>query len=213
MSKIKIFTNRWARAFGLALVLSALVLQPVSADVAPPEPPPGVIISPGQEQTQVRMVSELVTLTVLEASSQARGEAKTEATFLMRNLGTADEQLDVRFPLVFGESAYYREQFPEIQNIRVTVDGKSVATTRQLLDTEFGADLPWAVFPVNPLPPDWYGIPAAGGRSPCRRTGNYRREAASSGGFFAGMRRAVVRLLRWNRTAGCRASAFPAGGG
>ncbi len=149
MSKNKIFTNLWARSIFLALVISLLVLQPVFADVAPPEPPPGVIISPGQVQTQVRMVSELVTLTILEKPSQAKGEAQTEATFLMRNLGAADEQMDVRFPLVFGESAYYREQFPEIENIRVTVDGKSVATTRQMLDTEFGANLPWAVFPVK----------------------------------------------------------------
>lgn len=139
----------WARALLLALAFSLLAPLPARADVAPPEAPPGAGIAPGQELTQVRMVSERVTLTILPNREGEMPKARTEATFQMRNLGAVEEKMDARFPLVFGESIYYSEMFPEISDIQVKVDGKVVATRRQMggyLDSE--TKIPWAVFPV-----------------------------------------------------------------
>lgn len=139
----------WARALLLALAFSLLAPLPARADVAPPEAPPGAGIAPGQELTQVRMVSERVTLTILPNREGQMPKARTEAVFQMRNLGAVEEKMDVRFPLVFGESVYYSEMFPEISDIQVKVEGKTVATQRQVggyLDSE--TKIPWAVFPV-----------------------------------------------------------------
>lgn len=138
-----------ARALFLALAFSLLAPLPARADVAPPEAPPGAGISPGQEFTQVRMVSERVTLTIQPNLEGYTPKARTEAVFQMRNLGAVEEKMDVRFPLVFGEAVYYSDMFPEISDIQVKVDGKTVATRRQMggyLDSE--TQIPWAVFPV-----------------------------------------------------------------
>lgn len=148
----------YAICFGVRALLLALMfflLAPLSAraDVAPPEAPPGAGIAPGQEFTQVRMVSERVTLTIQPNREGYTPKARTEAVFQMRNLGAVEEKMDVRFPLVFGESVYYSDMFPEISDIQVEVDGKTVATRRQMggyLDSE--TKIPWAVFPVT-FPP------------------------------------------------------------
>lgn len=149
MKRPVLLANFWARALFLALAFSLLAPLPARADIAPPQAPPGAGIAPGEELTQVRMVSERVTLTILPNREGEMPKARTEAVFQMRNLGAVEEKMDARFPLVFGESIYYSEMFPEISDIQVKVDGKVVATRRQMggyLDSE--TKIPWAVFPV-----------------------------------------------------------------
>jgi hypothetical protein len=141
----------------LFLLAAAWPLSRARADVAPPEQPPGSNPFPGNENTQVRMVAETVTLVVLPVpSSGSIGQAKTEAVFIMHNLGTVEERMDVRFPLSFwdGRSDGFFN-YPEIQDFRVSVDGRSLATTRITSPNSFqpgGPEVPWATFPVS-FPP------------------------------------------------------------
>ena len=147
---------RWARVIILAFFISGLVFTPVRADVAPPESPPGTNIVPGNNSTQVRMLAERVTMTVISRPlDKVLGQAKTEAAFLMRNMGTAAENIEVRFPLTFfdGRSDGFGG-FPEIADIQITVNGKPVST-RRIISNFFGSDgkiydpSPWAAFNVN----------------------------------------------------------------
>lgn len=147
-------------AFTLILV-SAFPPKAVHADVAPPEAPPGTNLIPGNETTQVRMMAETVTLTITKDPSDVKGAiAKTEAVFTMRNLGTAEEKMQVRFPLSFfnGNSDGFGN-FPEIASIAVKIDGKTIPTKREVqpfFDSEYSYqerdELPWAVFDVS-FPP------------------------------------------------------------
>src|SRR5690349_13754199 len=113
----------WARIFILALFACIALPIPARADVAPPEQPPGASIVPGVEFTQVRMLAESVYLTVLSTPlPQYLGQAKTEAIFLMRNLGTAQERMQVRFPLTFwNNSSDGFGRYPEIRDIQILV--------------------------------------------------------------------------------------------
>ncbi len=150
----------WTRIF--MLVLFASLLTPISAraDVAPPEQPPGTNIVPGSESTQVRMVAETVTLRVLSSPSvNYPGQAKTEAVFMMRNLGQAEEKMEVRFPLTFfNNQSDGFGNFPEIPDIQILVNGKAVSTHRIEADfTNPGGGItfsraPWAAFNVS-FPP------------------------------------------------------------
>ncbi len=143
------------------LLISAFPPKAAHADVAPPEAPPGTTLIPGNETTQVRMAAETVTLTISKDPSDSQEAiAKTEAVFTMRNLGTAEEDMQVRFPLSFfnGNSDGFGN-FPEIDSIEVKVDGKNVPTKREeqpFVDTENGYKerdkIPWAVFDVS-FPP------------------------------------------------------------
>ncbi len=147
-------------AFALIL-LSVVSPKSVRADAAPPLPPSGVNVVPGSEITQVRMVAETVTLTVSKDTTNAqKAIAKTEAVFIMRNLGLAEEKMQVRFPLSFfnGSSDGYGN-FPEIPSIDVKVDGETVQTKREnqpLYNGDFAYserdEIPWAVFDVS-FPP------------------------------------------------------------
>ena len=146
----------------LFLLMSAFP-HSVHADVAPPETVPGSNLNPGEGSTQVRMVAETVTLTVLQDPRNAQGAvAQTEAVFTMRNLGTQAEALAVRFPLSFFNGAsdgFFN--YPELPSIAVKVDGKSVSTRQEIqpfLATELGRsserdEIPWAVFDVT-FPPN-----------------------------------------------------------
>lgn len=160
------------RRGALALLAAAALLAGLSptaarADVAPPPPPAGVDILPG-DATQVRMAAETV---LIEAQPNNYGEparAKVEASFTMRNLGEQEERMQVRFPL---NSLYphYQSDFnvcvfpaayPEIADFRAEVDGKTapVTTTVVRMRDEFQAGQPekdvkcWANFPVT-FPP------------------------------------------------------------
>ncbi|MFT3893508.1 MAG: hypothetical protein QM730_17915 [Anaerolineales bacterium] len=142
------------RIFVLVLFVT-FVGVPVSvhADIAPPGHPPGSNPEPGTESTQVRMVAETVTLTVLASTPQGSlGQAKVNADFTMRNLGSAEESMAVRFPLAsnngFGD-------IPEIKDFGVKVDGAPVVTRRIMQeDPSWSSDpVPWAEFNVN-FPPN-----------------------------------------------------------
>jgi|CXWL01.1.fsa_nt_gi hypothetical protein len=147
-------------AFALILI-SAFPPKAAHADVAPPEAPPGTNLIPGNETTQVRMVAETVILTISKDPADSReATAKTEAIFTMRNLGTVEENMQVRFPLSFfnGNSDGFGN-FPEIDSIAVKIDGKTIQTKKEN-QPFFNSDLsyrerdeiPWAVFEVS-FPP------------------------------------------------------------
>ncbi len=135
-------------AAGLVLCLLALP-SAVRADIAPPAQPPGSNPAPGTEQTQVRMVSETVILEVLgNTPSNSLGQARVSATFIMRNLGSAAEQMAVRFPA--GASDGWGHM-PEIKEMSISVAGKTVPT--RIISGEDPGGLngvvPWIEFDVN----------------------------------------------------------------
>jgi hypothetical protein len=146
-----------AALLGLALGSAP---SPARADIAPPDYPPGANLVPGSETTQVRMVAETVTLAVqLQSASDAPGQVITTCDFQMRNLGTETERMQVRFPLTFlyGGSNGWGE-FPEIRDLRVRVNGGTVATRRVTSaapgDAYSNSDaVPWAAFDVA-FPPN-----------------------------------------------------------
>jgi hypothetical protein len=143
------------------LLVSLIFSHPVRADVAPPEMPPGSNLVPGAETTQVRMAAETVILTVTKNPADSESAiASTDATFTMRNLGGAEETMQARFPLTFfnGNSDGFG-RFPEIAEIAVKVNGKSVSTRREMqpflannFSYEEADQIPWAVFDVT-FPP------------------------------------------------------------
>ena len=140
----------------LVLILVVVMLgvpSAVRADVAPPAQPPGSNPGPETEGTQVRMVAETVTIDVRAgAAANSLSRAKVTADFTMRNLGSTAESMGVRFPISsnngFGE-------FPEIQDLQIFVDNKSVSTRRiSEVDPLWGSDpVPWSEFDVN-FPPN-----------------------------------------------------------
>ena len=127
----------------------------VSADAAPPSQPPGTNLQPGTEPTQVRMVSETVTIDILQDTpSNSMGQANVTADFTMRNLGSQSEYLAVRFPM--GANNGYGT-WENIYNIAVKVNGKSVQThvingAGDESSFGFSGDIPWVVFDVSFLP-------------------------------------------------------------
>lgn len=148
--------------FTLIVTLLGLVfaITPAYADVAPPESAPGSNPVPGG-QTQVRMMAETVTLEIAPHPSNPQSAiAKTTAIFTMRNLGANEEKMQARFPLSFfdGNSDGFG-RFPEIGAITVKIDGRSVATRREMqafLENETSykerEEIPWAVFDIT-FPP------------------------------------------------------------
>lgn len=125
----------------------------VRADMAPPAQPPGFNPEPGAEITQVRMMAETVLIDVqASAPVNSLGQAKVTADFTMRNLGTETENMAARFPI--GTSDGY-SSYPEINDLRVKVDGKSISTRRVMqLDPIWELGLvPWSEFDVT-FPPN-----------------------------------------------------------
>lgn len=125
----------------------------VSADVAPPIYPPGSNLQPGAEITEVRMVAETVVIEVQRDITQGSlGGARVNAHFTMRNLGTADESMAVRFPMSGNDG---RDEYPEIGNLAITVDGKRAQYRRASypgIQYWTDEDVPWAEFDVT-FPP------------------------------------------------------------
>lgn len=106
-----------------------LVVLPVQADAAPPPPPEGMNIEPGEEYTMVQMVAEEVLvdvgLTVDEMILDPNlnygptgYRVAFNCTFWMVNQGEEAEQLMVRFPI----HAPYDEGVIDIESIRVNGD-------------------------------------------------------------------------------------------
>jgi hypothetical protein len=137
----------------LLIVLVCLAVpSPARADIAPPSNPPGANPGPESETTQVRMVSESVLLEVLaDAPSDSLGRARVTADFTMRNLGADSETMAVRFPVGANDGS---NNYPEIQDIRVWVDGQSVRTRRTEGPSVNWSEeiVPWAEFDVT-FPP------------------------------------------------------------
>lgn len=142
------------RVLPLIVVIFTAICFPleVRADVAPPANPPGANPAAGSEGTQVRMLAETVVLEIQPGSAAGSlGQAKVTADFIMRNLGSETEHMAVRFPLSadngFGG-------FPEIGNMRIEVNGRSVSTRRVMeADPVWESELvPWAAFDVT-FPP------------------------------------------------------------
>ena len=108
----------------LIFLITLAVSSPASADIAPPQQPPGFNPEPGNEQTQVRMLAETVILDVPVADPPI---AHVSADFTMRNLGDRTEDMVVSFPLTFAE---VNCTLPEIENVRIKVNGRSAAFER-----------------------------------------------------------------------------------
>ena len=148
------FSRKFTRLFIPVVVVLSLLAIPSAAraDIAPPAQPPGSNPAPGDEQTQVRMVSETVILEVLgNTPSNSLGQSKVGATFIMRNLGTAAEQMAVRFPVGASDG---RGNMMEIKQMSVSVDGKTVPT-RAISGEDPGGmsgEVPWIEFDVNFTP-------------------------------------------------------------
>ncbi len=144
------------RAFAVLVIVLSMLAAPASsvhADVAPPEQPPGSNPQPGAETTQVRMVSETVTLDILSiVPAGSLGQALVNASFTMRNLGSAAESMAVRFPLGVADE---RSGNARINDFKVKVDGKS-AVLREITGNDpyydFGT-VPWVEFDVV-FPPE-----------------------------------------------------------
>ena len=136
-------------AIWLALLVVFIVTIPGRADVAPPQPPPGANLLPGDEGTQVRMVAETVLIEVLQNNtSEGDGKAHVTANFTMRNLGEKSETLAVRFPISANDGFY---NYPEISNLHVKINGKNVATRRITIPDpeDKNYPLPWAEFDAS----------------------------------------------------------------
>jgi len=151
------------------LIIILVLAAPVRADVAPPVPPRGSNIEPGSETTNVRMMSETVTIEVDSHSKHDTGSATVTAVFHMRNLSQAEEYMDVRFPLyaaeaftgVPGEGRGGFRYFPPLENFSVRVNGiqPAVYNTYEKFWNPKGGEAPeievpaWANFPVV-FPPE-----------------------------------------------------------
>jgi hypothetical protein len=82
--------SKWFPILVFVLLVSLLTPITARADMAPPKGPPGTNIVPGSENTQVRMVAETVTLTVIPTTEAAPpAPAKTPSPGLPVCGGTA----------------------------------------------------------------------------------------------------------------------------
>ena len=157
----------------MLMLMIGLLVMPVlvaRADVGPsPASPGGSSVEPeGEIQTNVRMVSEQVSLTIepyerpvppgrYDYSPAYWMRAKVIAQFVLRNLGEKQESFDVWFPLSassrYGEELTYdRSEHTDniIQDFKVWVAEKLVAT-QQVQGPDLSAadkESPWAKFPV-----------------------------------------------------------------
>jgi len=134
------------RSVALVLIVVAVCIPGVvRADVAPPSPPPGFNPEPGNDGTQVRMMSETVLMDIMPGDAD---QAKVTANFTMHNLGSDAESMAVRFPISANDGF---GRYPEIMNLSVKVNGKTVSTRRIMeADPIWGSDLvPWAEFNVT----------------------------------------------------------------
>lgn len=139
--------KRILSALTLTAVFVLVLSSTVSADIAPPQQPPGFNPEPGNEVTQVRMLAETVTIDVLAVDPP---KAHFSAVFTMHNLGDNTETMAVRFPLAANDGAF---NIVEIDNVSVKVNGKAVEFMRvQGSEPNYGFEnesVPWAVFNVR----------------------------------------------------------------
>ncbi len=133
---------------------------PTSADAAPPEPPPGQNLLPGEENTMVQMVAEEVIIEVNGPGEMdtVYGEddiwvilghkVSVTATFWMQNQGEEEEQMAVRFP-ISSNDGWGREA--TVEDFTVTVDGVKMDWWTTLVPdpTIYTYILAWAHFDVT----------------------------------------------------------------
>lgn len=136
------------------LCLTALLLSAApraSADVAPSPEAAASDIAP-ERGTQVQMARERVVLDVQMQSFTRNGHtysvpfAEVTADFTMRNLGSADETMNVRFPKSFPTAVGFSpiEHGIAIENIETFVNGAPVTNHQETFDST-----PWAVWQVT----------------------------------------------------------------
>jgi hypothetical protein len=136
----------------VALLLFAMFAFPsiARADVAPPANPPGSNLQPGTDTTQVRMMAETVVIDVNnDTTPNSLGSAAVTADFTMRNLGSSDESMAVRFP-ISSDNGFGK--YPEITDLSIKVNGNQVSYRRvNYPDVRYGGKslVPWAEFDVT----------------------------------------------------------------
>ncbi len=134
----------------LLLVITFIAFpSTVSADVAPPAQPPGASLQPGVDVTQVRMMSETVTIEIQdEAPENSLGQARVTASFTMRNLGEQAESMEVRFPISTNDGF---GNYPLISNVTVKVNGSGVDVRQIDGEDPYGYDqlVPWVAFDTS----------------------------------------------------------------
>jgi len=126
--------------------------MPAYADVAPPVQAPGSNPAPSAP-TKVQMLSEKVVLQVLRVKGKGNDDlplAQVSASFIMRNGGSADESMTVRFPIndPGGNGDGFGGQ-PEIRNVAIKVNGSPVRTSVVTTPNPHGPkqpDIKWAAF-------------------------------------------------------------------
>jgi hypothetical protein len=160
------FTRRNHHMKRLTLILSLIALfafpSIALADVAPPYNPPGSNLEPGSEGTQVRMASESVLIAVnSDTTPGSLGSARVTASFTMRNLGTSDESMAVRFPIAANDGRF---QYPEITNVVIKVNGQQVSYRRASYpDARYQRGCSAIRYPgVRMSPSKWYTLNGSG---------------------------------------------------
>jgi tetratricopeptide (TPR) repeat protein len=144
--------GRKSRFLLVSVCLAVLLAFPsaVRADVSPPPPKaPGANLGPGNELTQVRMLSETV---VIEALLVELPQAHVTAVFSMQNLGGKREDMAVRFPIAVGSPGGDGIAFSECKSVSIKVDQKTV-TYRRIQAPDPVSDkkdelVPWVEFDV-----------------------------------------------------------------
>lgn len=138
----------------LCILSCATFVQPVQADAAPPPDPTVGGAGPYRPQkTNVQMMAETVMITVSDkAPTATQGESiHISASFTMQNQGTAQEQMQVIFPLTRLSTYNAEESIYQVDSssFKVKVDGKSVPTTEITTPTE-GYEIKPAPTPDDP---------------------------------------------------------------
>lgn len=157
----KTFLQAWCCLATCVLLAGHLSISTAVADVGPVWTAQGADVAPGEEPTQIQMVSETVMVTVKALEPPADQAwvrmdhlvtTHVEARFLMRNQGTEAETMEVWFPLTTG--AEYGESVPypgQAENFAARVDGEPIpveeAPGRDLLG--FRDEVPWAKWAVT----------------------------------------------------------------
>jgi len=157
--------SRSSRRFMWVVVLFLFLLSSVPqgtvhADLGLPLVNPGgsSVELPEGERTNVRMVEEEVNLTIEPYIAAIPGEynmrGRVEAVFLMRNLGSTKEALEVWFPLATsvrypGVLSYTPEKF--VQDFKIWVDGAPTPVQKVKAPDlgEPSMESLWASFPIT----------------------------------------------------------------
>jgi len=127
---------------GILLLLMGIPRSDAKADVGLPPAHPGYSLSPGDYETNVQMVSEVVEIIIDEGPLKA----SVEASFQMRNNGAEDEDIEVWFP--FGEVIHHakKERVFQVADFQAWVDGKEMDI---IIEQSDEWKLIWAHWPVS----------------------------------------------------------------